>query len=215
MNTTPVLYFDHIAIPIDSHENLEDYIRIFELLGFKKEWYRGRIGNNETAMETVVMASGHPSAIMPGAKFALMKGIDGAHANGEKIVSQVNAYYRRFGFFPQHIALRCDDIKNLVEEWSSKGIRFLTEDENQKPRILHDREENGTEILQCFTYPLNRTWFFEIKQIIRGDASHGIFEEFTDANVQGLWHSLDRALAKGWLFSINIFGELRAPNSSY
>jgi 4-hydroxyphenylpyruvate dioxygenase-like putative hemolysin len=193
------LQFDHIAIPVGPG-NLKKYKDLFQLLGFEEEWYRQRIGNEETAMETVVMSRGS-------AKFALMEGIDGKNSRGERIISQVNEYYRRFGFFPQHIALRCEDIKDLLQEWSAKGIRFLTEDENHKPRILVD-QDGDTAVLQSFTYPINKSWFFEVKQIIKGPYELGEFEEFRDHNVEGLWESLDRAIKQGWLFKVNIFGDI-------
>jgi|GEM_PF-277437 len=193
------LQFDHIALPVGPG-NLKKYTELFQLLGFEQEWYRQRIGDKETAMETAVMSRG-------GVKFALMEGIDGRNSKGERVISQVNEYYRRFGFYPQHIALRCEDIKDLVREWSEKGIRFLTEDENHKPRILVDRE-GDTAVLQSFTYPINKSWFFEVKQIVRGQVALGEFEEFRDRNVEGLWESLDRAIKEGWLFRVNIFGEM-------
>lgn len=197
MGKTQNLQFDHLAIPV---KHLDQSMALFKLLGFKKEWYRPRIGSSETAMKTAVMTRGR-------VKFALMEGIDSSpDAKGKRIVSQVTEYYRRFGMFPQHIALRCDNLENLVQEWHRKGVRFLTEDQNQKPRILKDID-GGIHILQCFTYPINGGWFLELKQILRARSKpHEKFEEFRDENVEGLWKSLDKALKEGWLFQVNIFG---------
>ena len=195
-----LLYFDHIAIAIGKNPgDLERYEHIFELLGFDKEWQRNRIGNKETAMKTAVLTRGK-------VKLALMEGIDGKNQKGAKVVSQVNEYYQRFGLSVQHIALRCSNLQKLLDEWSKAGVRFLTEDKNRKPKILVD-EENSATILQCFTYPINKTLFFELKQIVKGKKNLKKIEEFRDANVEGLWASLDRALKEGWLFEVNIFGE--------
>jgi len=202
MDKKQALYFDHIAVCVgDKKGDLKRYQALFELLGFKPEWYRERIGDEVTGMETVVMTRGE-------AKFALMEGINGLDSKGSRVISQVNLYYHKFGIFPQHIALRCRNLKSLIQEWSSIGIRFLTEDENHNPRILIDRDEKEGVILQCFTYPINKSWFFELKQIIKGEEVNlEEFEEFRDENVRGLWTSLDKAIKEGWLFKVNIFGE--------
>ncbi len=208
-------WFDHIAIPIDPAEELASYIRLFELLGFKTGYYRPHIGNEETAMETVVMWGGPKKTSRGSAQFALMRGLNGRDSRGKRIVSQVNEYYHRFGFFPQHIALRCNDIVAVVDDWTAKGVRFLTEDEQHRARILTDDEE-GVKILQCFTYPFRGTWFFEIKQVLGKGSQSALnkYEEFRDANVKGLWASLDRALKEGWLFQSDIFGPA-APSAAF
>lgn len=201
-NKTISLEFDHVAVAIgNTKEDLEKYEGIFRKLGFVKEWKRKRIGNNETAMSTSVMSRGK-------VKLALMEGIDGYDTKGRRAYSQVSAYYKKFGLSVQHIALRCGDIETLIQEWSEAGVRFLTEDENHKPRILVDKDKRGNTVLQCFTYPINKTLFFELKQIVKDKKRIGKFEEFRDANVEGLWSSLDTALKKGWLFKVNIFGEV-------
>lgn len=194
--------FDHIAVPVgDKKGDLEKFSQVFKLLGFKQEWYRKRIGNKETAMKTAVMTRGD-------VKFALMEGIDGKNSKGKKIISQVNEYYRRFGIAPQHIAIRCANLKKLVGEWHKKGVRFLTEDDKGYPAILRDEDEEGRLVLQCFTYPINKSWFFELKQIVaKKDHKLRGLEEFRDDNVRGLWASLNKALKEGWLFDVNIFGE--------
>ena len=208
-------WFDHVAMQIDPAENLASYIKIFELLGFKTGYYRPHIGNDETAMETAVMWAGPKKTSRGSAQFALMRGIDGKDSRGKRIVSQVNQYYHRFGFFPQHIALRCNDIIAVVDDWTAKGVRFLTEDDARHPRILLD-DEQGVKVLQCFTYPLRGTWFFEIKQVVSAGKKVTLdkYEEFRDANVEGLWACLDRALKEGWLFGSDLFGPA-APRISY
>jgi 4-hydroxyphenylpyruvate dioxygenase-like putative hemolysin len=97
-------------------------------------------------------------------------------------------------------------LQKILDEWSKVGVRFLTEDENHKPTILIDKE-NGSTVLQCFTYPIDKTLFFELKQVIKTKKNLKNIQEFRDANVKGLWESLDRALKEGWLFKVNIFGE--------
>ena len=193
------LKFDHVAIPVPPHIPLERFRDLFGRIGFHEEWYRKEIGDGKTGMETSVMTR-------DGVKFALMRGIDGPGRAGNRIASQVNEYFRQFGAAPQHIALRCDDIEQEVEQWQKAGVRFLTADENGRPQILTD-EDDGDRVFQCFTYPLWGSMFFELKQIVREGQTLKKFAEFRDANVEGLWVALDRALSEGWLFNTDIFGD--------
>ncbi|MBI2038855.1 MAG: VOC family protein [Candidatus Niyogibacteria bacterium] len=193
------LKFDHVAIPLPPYITLKRFASFFKKLGFRNEWYRARVGNQETAMETFVMTR-------DGVKLALMAGIDGKNSAGERILSQVSEYFRRFGASPQHIALRCDDIEKEVERWLNAGVRFLTEDDKEQPQILRDRDSDG-EVFQCFTYPLWGSMFFELKQIARKGQKLTHFEEFRESNVEDLWAALDRALKEGWLFNTNLWGE--------
>jgi 4-hydroxyphenylpyruvate dioxygenase-like putative hemolysin len=194
---TTEMEFDHIAFPVP---DLQKYVSLFSRLGFRPEWKRERIGNRETSMKTVVMTRGR-------AKFALMEGIDGQGPKGNRILSQVTEYYRRFGIAPQHIALRCENIEAVVREWHRAGVRFLTEDRDHRPQILVDKNKEGT-VLQCFTYPIAGSWFFEIKQIVQGRACLHAFQEFRDRNVKGLWASLDRTIKEGLLFKTDIYGKI-------
>ena len=196
---------DHIAIPVgDAPGSLEKSQSVFELMGFKPEWYRERIGNNETAMKTVVMVDGE-------AKFALMEGIDGRDSKGRKVISQVNEYFRRFGIMPQHIALRYETLElfeSRIATFHQNGFRFITEDEFHRPRILRDENEDGT-VFQCFTFPVEKSWFFELKHVDAQREAHLTqFEEFRDDNVQELWESVDKLIKSDLLFRVNIFGEI-------
>lgn len=194
------LYFDHVAISVgDKPGDLELQESIFAMLGFEREWSRMRIGNEETGMKTSVVTRGK-------VKLALMEGIDGLSAENAAVASQVSEYYRRFGFSVQHIALRTGNLKKLISEWSNIGVRFLTENADHKPVILISKQSDAV-VLQCFTYPINKTFFFELKQIVKAGKNIKNIEEFRDANVEGLWQSLDKALKEGWLFKVNIFGE--------
>ena len=199
------LRFDHIAVPVgNTRQDLIRFLEIFKLLGFEREWYRKFIGNEETGMSTAVMTRGE-------VKFAFMAGIDGQSTKGKHIISQVNLYFHKFGICPQHIAIRCETLEyfeNLIANWYKNGVRFITETKDHQPLILRDKGREGV-VLQCFTYPIEKSWFFEIKYVGRDPGAHSTkFKEFRDDNVRGLWASVDRMAKSGILFSTNLFGEI-------
>lgn len=193
---------DHIAFPINPHQPLAEVTDIFSRLGFQQEWYQPRVGGRETAMETAVMS-------LEDVKFAIMRGIDGEASDGLPVIAQVNRYWALFGSAPQHYAIRVPDIKAFVGQWHAVGVKFITAHEDRTPRILSADKEDGSVVLQAFTYPLMGLllpFFFEIKQLVRPEEV-SLVEEFRIHNVEGLWESLDRILAKEDIFAKNIFGE--------
>jgi hypothetical protein len=204
------LCFDHAAIVMGANDaSLQKAERLFKILGFGEKIYdRGEqgVGNDETKMKTSVVKRDN-------VKFALMEGIDGQDKDGQPVCSQITEYFRRFGVCVQHIAIRCNNLKSLTDELFANGIKFITENEDGTPRLLTDRDEEGRDVLQCFTYPIDKTFFFEFKQVIDKTKSSKHLEEFRDQNVEGLWASIDKKVKDGTLFKINILGEVEQTHS--
>ncbi|MDO8600148.1 MAG: VOC family protein [bacterium] len=207
------LTFDHIATVNGANDgSLERTVSLFKLLGFTSNMYDRAKGVGEdrpdgTKMRTIVVARDH-------VKIALMEGMDGRSTDGKPIASQITEYFRRFGVCVQHIAIRCNDLQALVQELHKRGIRFITQYENGKPQILVSEDEEEGTVLQCFTFPVEGTFFFELKQVIKKRGAKNI-QEFRDANVKGLWSSIKEAIDQGWLFNVNIRGEKIKSTRAY
>jgi 4-hydroxyphenylpyruvate dioxygenase-like putative hemolysin len=98
-----------------------------------------------------------------------------------------------------------DNLEQTVRELKAKGFKFLTP-------ILLAEDERGR-LIQTFTYPLcpGGKFFFELNQRIRLEEGETIATTFADQNVEGLWHHVAKAIQEGWLFRVNIFGEISNP----
>jgi 4-hydroxyphenylpyruvate dioxygenase-like putative hemolysin len=126
-----------------------------------------------------------------------MEGIEGA------VASQITEYTKRYGSgILQHIAIEVDDLQKTVEDLQGKGFKFLTP-------ILLAEDERG-KLIQTFTYPLcpGGKFFFELNQRLRLKEGETIATTFADQNVEGLWRHVAKAIEEGWLFKVNIFGEI-------
>jgi 4-hydroxyphenylpyruvate dioxygenase-like putative hemolysin len=178
---------DHLAI---AFQDLDWAVQTLTKMGFTSKWHRDRIGDDNTAMKTTVLEWGSVS-------FAMMEGIDGS------VPSQITEYTRRYGGgILQHVAIEVEDLRKTVRELQDKGFKFLTP-------ILLAEDERG-KLIQVFTYPLcpGGKFFFELNQRIRLEEGETIATTFADQNVQGLWHHVAKAIEEGWLFNVNIFGEV-------
>lgn len=198
---------DHVAIAVT---DIEAYFALFRYLGWETEdVYRPNphdIGDGETSMHTRVVTTGGVAIAAKPAQIALMEGVNG------KSLSQIS-YYTRNGetFNLQHLAYYFADVRPVKRAWEERGIRFLT------PLLIG--EEDGNEIIQAFTYPIDVGHtsrskrlvgckrFFEIKSV-HTEPDAEILEmrrQFQDKNVRGLWENVRDQLDD--IKCSNIFGE--------
>jgi len=178
---------DHLAI---AFEDLDWAVEALMKMGFRKKWHRDRIGDEKSAMKTTVLEWGSVN-------FAMMQGID------DQITSQITEYSRRYGSgILQHIAIEVENLDETIRELKAKGFKFLT------PILL--AEDQRGKLIQAFTYPLcpGGKFFFELNQRIQLEEGDTIAKTFADENVKGLWHCVAKAIEEGWLFKVNIFGEM-------
>ena len=179
---------DHLAI---AFEDLDWAVETLMKMGFRKKWHRDRIGDEKSAMKTTVLEWGSVD-------FAMMQGID------DQVTSQITEYSSRYGSgILQHIAIEVENLEETIRELKAKGFKFLT------PILL--AEDQRGKLIQAFTYPLcpGGKFFFELNQRVRLEEGDTIAKTFADENVKGLWHFVAKAIEEGWLFKVNIFGEMQ------
>ena len=182
-----IVRFDGWRIPLNV---INSAVQALKKMGFKEIWHRDRIGDERSAMKTTVLEWG-------GVSFAMMEGID------DTITSQITEYTKRYGVgILQHVAIEVENLEQTFQELQARGFKFLT------PILL--AEDQRGKLIQTFTYPLcpGGKFFFELNQRVQFEEGDSVAKTFADENGEDLGQYVAKALEEGWLFKVNIFGEI-------
>lgn len=180
---------DHFAVAVP---DLSAARTFYQKKGFQVVYDpKQPIAGDFSAMETVALSYGDPK----GWKWtiALVKGVD------QQQPSQVTNYLEAHGAHAvQHVAVRCTDLAELMEELWHRGVRFRARvDQPSKEFVLEDylhlgRDHSGP-LKQCFTKPFTPGgFFFELIERMTEEQYETTRAGFDTKTVIGLYRSIER-----------------------